>query len=100
MGESELGVTANLLMCDKCGVDCTLYTPHSLTMSLHNSAIPYNEKYKNDVSFALRGAMSQAHMLMFRIAINKLFEWLFSRVLASHHGGRVRSAKTGQSLDL
>ncbi len=24
---------------------------------------------------------------MFRIAINKLFEWLFSRVLASHRGG-------------
>ncbi len=24
---------------------------------------------------------------MFRIAINKLFEWLFSRVLASHCGG-------------
>ncbi len=24
---------------------------------------------------------------MFRIAIKKLFEWLFSRVLASHRGG-------------
>ncbi len=31
---------------------------------------------------------SRAHMYMFRIAINnKLFEWLFSRVLASHRGG-------------
>jgi hypothetical protein len=26
-------------------------------------------------------------MWMFRIAIKKLFEWLFSRMLASHHGG-------------
>ncbi len=26
------------------------------------------------------------HSQMFRIAINKLFEWLFSRVLASHRG--------------
>ncbi len=29
---------------------------------------------------------SRAHMLMFRIAKNKLFEWGFSRVLASHGG--------------
>jgi hypothetical protein len=33
--------------------------------------------------------LSRAHMKMFRIpvAINKLFELLFSRVLASHRGG-------------
>jgi hypothetical protein len=29
----------------------------------------------------------RAHMEMFRIAINKLFEWLFSGVLVSHRGG-------------
>ncbi len=28
--------------------------------------------------------MSRADMHKFRIAINKLFEWLFSRVLATH----------------
>ncbi len=31
--------------------------------------------------------LSRANMLKFRIAINKLSEWLFSRVLASHAGG-------------
>jgi hypothetical protein len=31
--------------------------------------------------------MSQAHMSMFRIAIDKLSGWLFSGVLASHAGG-------------
>ncbi len=31
--------------------------------------------------------MSQAHKQVFQIAINKLFEWLFSRVLNSHRGG-------------
>ncbi len=31
--------------------------------------------------------LSWAHMQMFRIAIYKLFEWLFSRVLVSHLGG-------------
>jgi hypothetical protein len=31
--------------------------------------------------------MSWAHLWMFRIAINQLFEWLFSRVLASRQGG-------------
>ncbi len=30
---------------------------------------------------------SHAHMYMFQMAINKLFEWIFSRVLASHRGG-------------
>ncbi len=29
---------------------------------------------------------SRAHMQMFRIAINKVFEWLFAKVLASHRG--------------
>jgi hypothetical protein len=44
---------------------------------------------------------SYTHILMFRIAINKLFEWLFSRVLASHCGGQVRFlARTCQFLDL
>ncbi len=33
--------------------------------------------------------LSRAHMWMFGIAINKLFDWLFSRVLASHLGGPV-----------
>jgi hypothetical protein len=36
---------------------------------------------------SLNIALSQAHMQMFRIAIGKLFEWLFPRVLASHAGG-------------
>jgi hypothetical protein len=31
--------------------------------------------------------LSRAHMQMFLIFINKLFEWLSSRVLASHAGG-------------
>jgi hypothetical protein len=39
------------------------------------------------VTHALGGAMSRALMQMFRIAINKLSGWLFSRVLASHVGG-------------
>jgi hypothetical protein len=30
---------------------------------------------------------SRVHRYMFRIALNKLFERLFSRVLASHRGG-------------
>jgi hypothetical protein len=30
---------------------------------------------------------SRAHMQILRIAINKLFEWLFFRVFASHCGG-------------
>jgi hypothetical protein len=31
--------------------------------------------------------LSRAHMQMFQIAINKVFEWLFAKVLASHRGG-------------
>jgi hypothetical protein len=40
---------------------------------------------------------SHAHMWMFWIAINKPFEWLFSRMLASHRGG---PSGTCQSWDL
>jgi hypothetical protein len=40
-------------------------------------------------------------MLMFRIAINKLFQWLFSSVLASHRRGLgLILAGTCQSRDL
>jgi hypothetical protein len=49
------------------------------------------------VTHALWEALSRAFSMdrtligiiwyMFRIAINKLFEWLYSVVLASHHGG-------------
>ncbi len=57
------------------------------------------------VNHALGGAMSQAfsigcvlnaHMLMFRIAINKLFEWFSSRVLASHLPGSI----TGRAMSV
>ncbi len=39
------------------------------------------------VTHALEGAMSEAHMQMFRITINNLSGWLFSRLLASQAGG-------------
>ncbi len=45
-----LGVTMNLLMCDK-GVHCTPYKPQSNVVSTYfYSAIPKNDKYKYDVN--------------------------------------------------
>jgi hypothetical protein len=55
----------------------------------HRSVNSYYEPTKNTYMFYLENLVlpSQAHMYMFRIAVNKLFEWLFSRVLTSHHTG-------------
>ncbi len=60
---------------------CKLYAAHILVQLMCVHVCPMFMQ-----PHALGGAMSSAHMWMFWIAINTLFEKLFARVLTSHHG--------------
>jgi hypothetical protein len=67
---------------------------HSVVRTAKNCNIPHLAPVSTVYNVLIHGmhdhflVMVQAPMYMFRIAINKLFEWLFSGVLASHQGGQ------------